>query len=204
MPSVCLSLMTISKYVHFLATGWCIHTNQILVVLCMLWWPCSHVMSPVSWPSPISWHHDGPGRSTRGNSGSGPVWARANANIWLGRHLMMDIRVEGVRRTGHWGRWNANSRMIQWYNGPCHLITCPFSRTGPSPRTWLATDQLELRCLGLAHWDQRRRRILTHLQSKGLYESCSYVSVSVLLKGRKKHTMDGYKLLAVWWPMTWV
>ena len=125
-----------------------------------------HVNGPLPLDLPIllCWHHDkarGAGRrETQGQPQPRQCGPRpGQMQIFDCGDIFDDGHRVWTECTGP--RRNANSRMIQWYNAPCHLITCPFSRTGPSPRTWLAIHQLELRCLGLAHWDQKRRRRIT-------------------------------------------
>ena len=142
-----------------------------------------------------SWQ--GPGRRTRGNSGSataqcGPI-RPGQMQIFDCGDIFDDGHRVWTECTGP--RRNANSRMIQWYNAPCHLITCPFSRTGPSPRTWLAIQQLELRCLGLAHWDQKRRRRITSFFIKTIY---SLLLFCIKSKGQNNGHIEVY----VVWPMT--
>ena len=130
----------------------CRHQIVIVAVCCDAPVPtCWCVVSPMT-----SWHHDGARGAGLGETQGQAVRAvlcSAQCKYLTGEQfLMMDTRVPGVC-AGQECKWpGRHDPMIQYRD---HLITCPFSRTGP--RSWHATDQSGLRCLGSAHWAQMRR-----------------------------------------------
>ena len=98
----------------------CIGTNQILVMLTMLWWPCSHMRCAPA-PSLTSWR---PGAQDTGGETQGQPCLGSGQCKYLTGEAFWWWTSERLVYTGH--RRNANSRMIQWYNAPVSSHNLPF------------------------------------------------------------------------------